>query len=332
MKLLNILLFVFITIISYSQAASSTSSGSTTSMPSLQSDTSSSSSSSQKSSSKASSSSQSSSKSSSKSSSSTSKMPTISTTTSASVSNGTYTSNSTTSSYSVTFTPIVPTGLNPDIQIETLPKGTTFIAVGGVLGLLFSVLFLTRLIMSCISSKNAKKGIFGNQEEQEHPRFDYDPSLFHRSELKKNYTRTSIYSLGSGSTLNVLGSQATMEQMVAPSGRSLRSALMNNKSRASLFISPTEMLANQQIYGGFDSPESIYFSQNSPIESPATAAYANSTPAPSVFDRSTNDINRGFENKRPSRPPSVFMEQLFDDEEEFIPNGSQYDEHAANRV
>lgn len=226
----------------------------------------------------------------------------------------------------------MPTGLNPDIQIETLPKGTTFIAVGGVLALLFSVLFLVRVIMSCLSSRNAKKGIFASDQQQEHPRFDYDPSLFQRNELKKNYTRTSVYSLGSGSTLNVLGSQASMEQMVAPSGRSLRNALMNNNSRASLFISPTEMLANQQIYGGFDSPESIYFSQNSPIESPATAAYANTTPAASMFDvKSTSDINHGS-NRRPSRPPSVFMDQLFDDEEEFVPSETQYDEHAANRV
>jgi len=235
-------------------------------------------------------------------------------------------SNSTSSSYTVTFTPIVPTASNPEIQMATLPQGTTFIAVGGVLGVVFSVLIVTRLIMAFISFQAAKKGKMAQNQQKE---FDYDPSLFQEKDLKKHTSRASIYSLGSTSTLNVLGSQASMEQMIAPSGRSLRTALMNNNSRASMFISPTEMLANQHIYNNRGFEDQGYLSYDSPIESPSTGAYTH-TPTHSTFDN-LQDANRDG-RKVKSRPPSVFMEQLFDDDDESIRSGYEYDSEAHNKV
>lgn len=311
MRVFNIYLLAFITLISSANAASSGS------MPkSLQSKgTSTSSTQSSSSSSTSGSSSGSTSSSMPKMSSSsesfkTTGMPKISATASP---NSNSTSSS--SSYTVTFTPIVPTASNPEIHIETLPSGTTFIAVGSVLGLVFSVLILTRLIMSCVSSRRARKGNMMQNQQQE---FDYDPTLFQEKDLKKHTSRASIYSLGSTSTLNVLGSQASMEQMIAPSGRSLRTALMNNNSRASMFISPTEMLVNQHLYSRSQEDHG-YSSYDSPIESPSTAAYTTPSLEPARNDQ-----------RRPSRPPSVFMEQLFDDEQSI--NSYEYDSDAHNKV
>lgn len=230
------------------------------------------------------------------------------------------------SSYTVTFTPLVPTSSNPEIQIPKLPSGTTFIAVGGVLGLVFSALIFTRVLMACISSNRAKKGNMMQNQPQE---FDYDPTLFPEKSLMKNTSRAFVYSLGSTSTLNVLGSQASMEQLIAPGGRSLRTALMNNNSRASMFISPTEVLVNQQLYGR-SHEDNGYFSYDSPIESPSTGAYAHSTP--SLGDLPQEQTRQ--DPRKRSRPPSVFMEQLFNDEQSIQDNSENghYDNDAHNRV
>ncbi|CCH41927.1 putative membrane protein [Wickerhamomyces ciferrii] len=229
-----------------------------------------------------------------------------------------------TSSYTPTFTPTVPTGSNPNIVIPKLPYGTTFIAFGGVLGLIFFGLMFTRVIYWCLSNKHAKEANQMNKVTE----FDYDPSLFQEKGLTKHTSRASIYSLGSTSTLNVLGSQASMEQMVAPSGRSFRTALMNNNPRNSLFISPTELLATQQL-NNFQRLEDVggYAAFESPIDSPYTPNFGHQT-------TSSIDTDHTREKKsKPARPPSVYMEQLFDDEASIRSDNNQsYTFDAHNRV
>lgn len=189
---------------------------------------------------------------------------------------------------------VIPTDINenPNIKIANLPTGSTFIAVGAVFGLIVLGIILAWMITFCVSSKRAKDA---KMTTANNDYYEYDPSVFNH---KKNYSQ-SVYSLGSTSTLNVLGSQTSLENTGTKGGRTYRNALAR-ASRSSLFISPTEMLSLPMMIGSAGPVQNSYYDSESPIESPSTA----------YFDQVSNNIPK---EKKQQRPPSVYMEKLFDD-------------------
>jgi hypothetical protein len=175
--------------------------------------------------------------------------------------------------------------------METLPSGLTFIAVGSALVLVFGGLIFARLILSCVSSRRARTTALSSRDDE---LYNYDPELFAKS---KNISAPSVYSFGSSSTMNYLGSQTTVDHInPGTQGGKTYWNSVTRASRSSLFISPTELLT----LGISNFGDSVYDNvDNSPIDSPSTA----------YFDQVSN-------NQIPpkhKRPPSVYMEKLFDD-------------------
>lgn len=201
-------------------------------------------------------------------------------------------SSSLNSSYNGTFTAGVPQGVNPYIYIETLPSELVFIVVGASLGVLLVGLFSARLhtwVKSNRAARNASKLPDSNTPY-------YDPGVI----TKK--MSPSVYSLGSGSTLAVStlappGSRSSVDMLIPDQGRSYRSTAASH-SRASLFVSPTQLLTGlQPTYLNCD---------NSPIESPQSLSF---------------DLDKE-RSKTPRRPPSVYMDQMFDDDLESYESGA----------
>ncbi|KAH3669014.1 hypothetical protein WICMUC_005113 [Wickerhamomyces mucosus] len=213
------------------------------------------------------------------------------------------------SSYSATFTPVVPTGSNPNIHINTLPEGMTFIAVGSVLGLIFFILVITRCVRYYFYSTIAKTSNINNLQDN----YDYDQKLF----SEKQNINTSVHSLSSNSSINILDSRMSTENLLQPSGggKTYRNAI-SRSARNSLFISPTELISISQKKVLNDNTQY----ENSPIESPQTV-HSNNHPLYQEFETY---------NKR-KRTPSVYMEKLLDDDLS-IPSSYDFDSNVHENV
>lgn len=216
--------------------------------------------------------------------------PSITSASSMSTHNSTVSHNSTSTSY--TFHAAVPTGVNPNIYIPTDKNGTVFIAFGSAMGFLIIVLILARIVQRYFANRAAAKN---NQLMNSSDEFSYSPAVFPAHQLKHKQSRTSLYTFGSsGSTLNMLNG-SSQSVVSSGGGRQLRNALMKgNNSRNSLFVSPTEMLQlNRPAPGSYlDSPTTF-------IDSPQT-----------VY--SPHSSSGGSSEKRTTRPPSVYLDQLVD--------------------
>lgn len=170
--------------------------------------------------------------------------------------------------------------------------GLPFIVVGAFFGFVLLALFIARFIFWCVSARATRKSIDTTESKD----YNYDPSIFKEVPLNKMNYSHSVYSLSSQSTLNVLASTASFDNLATQTqGRTYRDAV-TRASRNSLFISPTEMLQLNQ----YETPGGAGYLSNydSPIDSPITP---------------TNYSAREYK-KRTSRPPSVYMDKMLDDD------------------
>ncbi|KAH3681525.1 hypothetical protein WICPIJ_007506 [Wickerhamomyces pijperi] len=251
----------------------------------------------------------------------TSSMPSFTVTT-------TTTASSDASSTSFSHTVYVPSGIyNPFIITETLPEGLTFIVIGSVAGLIFIILLLARWINKVRSQRQAEKANLENRDSF----YLYDHSIF---DQKLNIGQTtpgsaSIYSLSSNSTVHLLNKQQSMEQLIQTGNRNQGKSYRNTisrSSRASMFISPTEVIGMAQNHTGTPfsavSDKSFIDLDNSPIDAPE---YAYVPGSQSVLDfPAADEVN--YLQKKMKRPPSLYMEQLLNDNSSDDGSFINYDE------
>lgn len=169
------------------------------------------------------------------------------------------TSSHTSSSYSATFTPVVPSSSNNKyVYHEKQKSGTVFIAVGSCLGFIILCTIVAWLFFGLRAWRSARKEY---QLKEVENKYQYDPFFFAGASekldnstdysdtddgsdisekvLKTRSSRVSAYSLGSNSALNLLQQQPphASDVVVDPN------AAFANASN--MFISPTEVLKNQ---------------------------------------------------------------------------------------
>lgn len=228
----------------------------------------------------------------------------------------------TTSSYSVTFTPTVPTSSDPFIHRETALNGTVFIAVGAALvGVLF-LYYLHRLYNYYTSKKNTDTG---NLMEQLNTNYIFNKGKFNSgdsdddmSTIFGNHSTLSLnklandanardnHSIYSANLLNSRSSLVDLNDMVAQQGRSYKNSINKiGTTRASCYISPVGELIQPYSNSEFDSFTD--FDSNGSYSSmlPGNISRQSVTPNMSSNGSSTRDPS-----KKKRRPPSVLLDDL----------------------
>ncbi|SCU80894.1 LADA_0B10088g1_1 [Lachancea dasiensis] len=225
----------------------------------------------------------------------------------------TTTSSTTRSSYSATFTAVIPTSKNEYIYRTRYPSGTLFVIVGGIMGLIGLLFFLTWMAFAVQAWLRARREYRLQSIES---RYQADPFMFHSKDIDTDYsdgsdgsdysekvlkarssTRLSthtIYTLGSQSTLNLLQKGAQ------------QSAPLSSANRQSMFISPTEVLknaANSKSVMSVNTPESDNSGFSGPMQNT------------DIFTHSDPLYQLAYGDQRTARPPSVHLEKMLDEDE-----------------
>lgn len=247
------------------------------------------------------------------------------------------------STASATFMPTIPvTGDNKNIYTTSYAEGTVFIVIGAIMGFIFVVFTVIWLLLGIRAWYCARKEYKLQALEN---KYQYDPFSFnamstldvnsHCSDgsgdsdisekvLKFNQSRRkSTHSLGSSSTLNLLNKYENGGKQAVP-------AVTN--SRASMFISPTEILQQQNSsYLNFNGTSQEGSTTSTPTEKTITQ-FIGSTPnyfdrgrAPGVllFENPTDALAvsmplsdiRQEQTRKSFRPPSVHLDQMFDEDD-----------------
>ncbi|QHS76113.1 Csi2p [Saccharomyces paradoxus] len=213
------------------------------------------------------------------------------------------------------------------------PNGTVFIAFAGCLGAILLSLTGAWIALSIKSWRSARReNKLRNLENQ----YQYDPFYFQANSnddesetsshsddsdisekvLKNNSSRMSLYTLGSTSVLNLLNNKTDA----------------NDNFRASMFISPTEILQcdanNSNTWSQQSNDSAIYDSLSSTPKEPGATQilgkftdssnpfnYASYSLNPEAGDRSTPKSNVSQGKVKKYRPPSVHLDQLLDGDE-----------------
>ncbi|SCU81769.1 LAMI_0B07602g1_1 [Lachancea mirantina] len=228
-------------------------------------------------------------------------------------------SSSSSSSYIPTFTPIIPSNDNNKKLIRApQPNGTVFIAVGSSLGFLALACGLAWAVLACKSWRSACKE---QQMQALESKRQTDPFMFYTNDyvdsdsnssrgsdvseraLKTRLSaRPSIYSLGSTSTLNLLQKHAAVAG--SATGPATVPTPSLNPNRASMFVSPTELMQNHtHARSAFTLGDS------------SAGSSAMNTPTLPINVVDAANAQKDRQPQQSFRPPSVHLEKLFDDDE-----------------
>ncbi|AOA64119.1 Hypothetical protein PP7435_CHR3-0382 [Komagataella phaffii CBS 7435] len=229
----------------------------------------------------------------------------------------------TTSSYSVTFTPTVPTSADPFIHRETALNGTVFIAVGSALvGVLF-LYYLHRLYNYYTSKKNTDTG---NLMEQLNTNYIFNKGKFNSGDsdddmstifgnhstlslnkLANDATTRENHSIYSANLLNSRSSLVDLNDMVAQQGRSYKNSINKiGTTRASCYISPVGELVQPYSNNEFDS----FTDFDSNAGSYSSMLPGNTSRQSVTPNISSNGSSKRDPSKKKRRPPSVLLDDL----------------------
>ncbi|CEP63395.1 Csi2p LALA0_S08e01464g [Lachancea lanzarotensis] len=229
---------------------------------------------------------------------------------SSSASTGATATSTISSSYSATFTPVVPdTAGSKEIYRTAYPSGTVFVIVGAIIGffgVVFSSIWAIFALRGWLSARREYR------ERSVEARFQSDPFMFHSRDSDTDYSDGSSHSdisekvLKTRSSkrpvLSTFNSQSTIDLL---QNGAFTTNTISQAERQSMFISPTEIMKNTANGNGLPSqgtPQSEFSEFSGPVQ------------AAQVLEHSDPLYQFAYGEPRSVRPPSIHLEKMFDEE------------------